>query len=405
LSAAFAVAAAAAVAAFQTAPASLTVHEWGTFTSVAGPDGQSVNWSPLSGPQDLPCFVDRHRIQVKGRDIFGLLKFLPNASPSVTAAPRLTPIVPPPVMRARIRMETPVLYFYSPDDVDVRVKVSFDQGVMSEWYPRATTSALELTRPLATTVGTIEWPSVRVRPGVDPAYPSDGASSHYYAAREVDAAPLQVGAEYEKFLFYRGVGDFQPPIAATIDATGDVTLSGTAATTRLVLFANQRGRVGYRVANGSGSPLTLSQPALTGNLNALRAQLEEMLTDDGLYPREARAMVETWRDSWFEEGLRIFYLISKAAVDRRLPLSVSPVPTDVARVFVGRLELITPDMKDDVERAILQNDLDALNAYGRFLDAIVLQISDRPSLAASATQVAKALRAVSMSHPPPRVCR
>jgi hypothetical protein len=405
LSAAFAVAAAAAVAAFETAPVRLTVHEWGTFTSVAGPDGRSVEWSPLSGPQDLPCFVDRHRIQVKGRDIFGLLKVLPNGSPSVAAARPLTPIVPPAVMRARIRMETPVLYFYSPADVDVRVKVSFDQGVMSEWYPRATTSALDLTRPLATTVGTIEWPAVHVRPGASPAYPSDGADSHYYAAREVDAAPLQVGAQFEKFLFYRGVGDFQPPVAATIDEEGDVTVTGTAATTRLVLFANLGGRVGYRVADGSDSPLTLSRPLLTGNLNDLRAHLEEMLTDDGLYPREARAMVETWRDSWFEEGLRIFYLIPTAAVDRRLPLSVSPVPMDVARVFVGRLELITPEMKDDVERAILQNDLDALNAYGRFLDAIVLQIADRPSLAADPTRVTKALRAVSISHLPPRVCQ
>jgi hypothetical protein len=27
-----------------------------------------------------------------------------------------------------------------------------------------------------------------------------------------------------------------------------------------------------------------------------------MLTAEGLYPREAKAMVETWRDSWFEEA-------------------------------------------------------------------------------------------------------
>jgi hypothetical protein len=27
----------------------LTAHEWGTFTSVAGPDGQAVEWSPLTG--------------------------------------------------------------------------------------------------------------------------------------------------------------------------------------------------------------------------------------------------------------------------------------------------------------------------------------------------------------------
>ena len=35
------------------------VHEWGTFTSVAGENGQAVDWLPLSGPSDLPCFVER----------------------------------------------------------------------------------------------------------------------------------------------------------------------------------------------------------------------------------------------------------------------------------------------------------------------------------------------------------
>ena len=39
-------------------PANLTVHEWGTFTSVAGRDGKAVQWLPLAGPNDLPCFVE-----------------------------------------------------------------------------------------------------------------------------------------------------------------------------------------------------------------------------------------------------------------------------------------------------------------------------------------------------------
>jgi hypothetical protein len=308
-------------------------------------------------------------------------------------------------MRARIRLETPVLSVYSPVDVDLHVKVSFEQGVMSEWYPKATTSSLDLTRPLAATVGTIEWPTVHVRPGADPAYPSDGARSHYYAAREVDAAPLQVGAQHEKFLFYRGLGDFQPPITATIGSDGDVIVTGTAGMSSLVLFTNRGGRVGYRMAGGAGLPITLPQPAVTGSLAALRAHLEKRLTEDGLYPREAKAMVETWRDSWFEEGTRILYLIPKSVIDRRLPLSISPVPAEVARVFVGRLELITTDMEDDVERAIVKNDLDALSAYGRLLESIVLQMSDRPSLSSHPIRVANALKSVSTSHPPPRVCQ
>ena len=37
---------------------SLTAHEWGTFTSIAGKVGQAVEWSPLTGSTDLPAFVE-----------------------------------------------------------------------------------------------------------------------------------------------------------------------------------------------------------------------------------------------------------------------------------------------------------------------------------------------------------
>src|SRR5947209_735959 len=39
----------------------LIVHEWGTFTSIAGKDGVALEWRPLNGPSDLPKFV--HTIQ------------------------------------------------------------------------------------------------------------------------------------------------------------------------------------------------------------------------------------------------------------------------------------------------------------------------------------------------------
>ena len=42
-------------------PPGLNVHEWGTFTSVAGENGTAMTWQPFGGPTDLPCFVDRFR--------------------------------------------------------------------------------------------------------------------------------------------------------------------------------------------------------------------------------------------------------------------------------------------------------------------------------------------------------
>src|SRR5262245_54384384 len=49
------------VIATQGPPPPLTVHEWGTFTTVAGPDGQAMQWLPLGGPTDLPCFVETYK--------------------------------------------------------------------------------------------------------------------------------------------------------------------------------------------------------------------------------------------------------------------------------------------------------------------------------------------------------
>src|SRR5712691_7498861 len=85
----------------------LTVHEWGTFTSVAGENGAAVDWDALGCQSDLPRFVND----------FGYrgFKF------------RLT---------GTVRMETPVMYFYSSKEMDARVKVAFPNGVMTEWYPR-----------------------------------------------------------------------------------------------------------------------------------------------------------------------------------------------------------------------------------------------------------------------------
>ena len=49
-------------------------------------------------------------------------------------------------------------------------------------------------------------------------------------------------------------------------------------------------------------------PDLTGDAESVHQELAGALTAAGLYPKEAAAMIETWRDSWFEEGMRIFTL-------------------------------------------------------------------------------------------------
>src|SRR5437899_1895852 len=114
-------------------PAGLTVHEWGTFTSVAGRDGSADDWDTLGCKDDLPTFVNN----------FGYRGFKFR-------------------LAGNVRMETPVMYFYSSRELDARVKVAFPQGVVTEWYPRAESEIYQKNsingsvRPLAANLNGID---------------------------------------------------------------------------------------------------------------------------------------------------------------------------------------------------------------------------------------------------------
>jgi hypothetical protein len=333
-----------------TVPTPLTVHEWGTFTSIAGENGQAVQWLPQGGRSDLPCFVERSRFGPKG------------------------------ALWGTVRMETPVLYFYAPHDVAVNVKVGFKQGLITEWYPHALVGVNNAQRP--DYEGTIFWPNVKVSPALAPEFPVEPGRSHYYLARATDASPVQYGHQKEKFLFYRGVGTFAPPISATVDAEGKAVVwsSRDGALGDVILFENRRGAIAYSVQHAANGRLTLDRPALDDETTAPQRELVKILIANGLYRKEAEAMVATWSDSWFEEGVRLFYIVPRATVDELVPLTISPAPTDVARVFVGRMELVTPDIRSDVKRALVANDRATLEKYGRFLHPIGDRvIADSPS--------------------------
>ena len=340
----------------------LTVHEWGTFTSVAGSDGQAVEWSPLSGSwpseseaatvNDLPAFIEH----------FGYFGFKVG-------------------LRGTVRMETPVIYFYSPRNVDVSVHVSFSKGLITEWYPHAgsVTPSGNLPSPFLSknnTDGAITWDTVHVEPRLAPELPRERTESHYYAARETSSTPVRVetakGDQHEKFLFYRGVSAFAVPIAAKV-TDGSVLVSnlGKEEIPGLILFERRGERIGYRLSTGLQNQVQLAPPELNGNVNSLYGDLEQMLVNAGLYWDESHAMVQTWQNSWFEEGSRLFYIMPASFVDRVLPLTIDPAPAMRVRVFVGRVELVTPETQHEVATAWAAHDQATLNKYSRFLEPIL----------------------------------
>lgn len=355
---------------------SLTAHEWGTFTSIAGTDGQAVEWSPLTGSTDLPVFVEHFR------------------DPGFKLG-----------LRGTVRMETPVLYFYSSKEETVSVSVTFANGVITEWYPHASRvepTAIRYGEILgqAGARGSIAWDSVTLAPNERVDFPAGDQNNHYFAARMTSSTPVRVktaaGEQQEKFLFYRGVSTLSVPLSATLNTEGKLRVinRGDQEIPTTVLFERRGEKVGHRIGGALKEEAILDPPELTSTIEDLGRDLEGILVSQGLYLDEARAMIETWRGSWFEEGSRLLYIVPSKFVNEVLPLSINPAPAQIVRVFVGRLELVTPATEKAVETALAAQDAATLKAYGRFLEPILATMIKKETNAAQARRFQECLNIV-----------
>jgi hypothetical protein len=353
-------------------PSDLVVHEWGTFTSIAGKNGVAIDWRPLSGATDLPKFVYTEADKDGFRETYG------RGGKGALA---------------RVRMETPVIYFYTEKEMEVDVRVSFYKGKITEWYPQASFVNSEFApgeRGQSFGDG-INWGTIKLLPNEKPDFLREAADSHYYPARETDAVPIQVcnadktKIEKEKFLFYRGIGNFDLPLTVKLN-DGKVTLADTFqdGIKNLIVFENRAGKVGFRFVESLSKETIFERPETNKSLDTVLIELEKILISEGLYEKEARAMINTWKDSWFEEGLRVFYVLPRRMTDKILPLRVAPEPKETVRVMVGRAEVITPELEKDVRNKvgllkstsakIREEARDNLQKHGRFYEPILKSI-------------------------------
>jgi hypothetical protein len=334
------------------------VHEWGTFTSFSGSDGVKLEFRPLADA-DLPKFVLNRPLQAGFFNPF-----------SKAAVPVLA------------RMETPVTYFYTDRPRSVNVRVDFPQGLLTEFFPPVAT----MKPPYSATeekVGdsSLDWGRVHLVPGrsfqpaiddralatrmqehLTPRLPlsSDGFA-HYAYARKTDSALIYTerpydpklpyapaGGWFEKFLFYRGIGNFDLPLRLTAHFDGRFELANTGVQPMRSLFLvtveDQKIRFSSYDEIGPGGRLTLEQSKKPSTIDELAAAVQGALVESGLYEKEAAAMVNTWRSSWFgEAGTRLFYLLPEQLTDELLPLTIEPRPQERLRVMVGRLEIMRPE--------------------------------------------------------------
>ena len=351
----------------------LVVHEWGTFLAMNGSNGVTLD-GMYHEEHALPAFVHaRSRNELR----------MPTSN---------------------LKGETPVVYFYADRPLRVRVEVGFPGGLWTQWYPQADflgPSLVQVGSPLHARNGRIGW-SVDVVPPAfaDPRLQAAPSDSLWSYTRDVDAAYV-VSAdsahpgspkEWERFIFYRGLGEAKLPLA--VRATNQGRLACDSASVNaltdvyVVRVEDNRGTFRYLPSVRCGDQIAHAIPAMNRAqpvdrfATEIADDLAARLASHGLYVKEARAMVNTWRTSYFTtDGIRVLFVLPQSWTDRFIPMTIDPPPDELVRVMVGRIELLTPERERAAERAIsnlTSSDPEvrarafaALRDQGRYVEPIV----------------------------------
>ena len=341
------------------------VHEWGTFTTLAGSNGGLLSGLFIE-EEALPSFVQQ------------------NAGYSFNPDPKNKGVGLQWCGGVTLKMETPVIYFYSDVARSATVRVDWPGGTISQWYPARSTGdvltagADEFT-PLdfgAKRVNGFIGYNVNIGNGLilDTAGLTKPGETHtWQAPRATDANIIHNGSDntqVEKFLFYRGIGsasfvdgstpgvDGPAPYAIETVFHGD-TLAITNHVDHGISYAivferipstetpttDTVNRVWWSGAIASGGQVNCKAPTYGEGLSWAdgQIQLRDNLIAAGLYKKEADAMLDTWRHSYFgTPGLRVFWIVPPTSLEKTLPLKVSPQPDEIHRVMVARSEVLTP---------------------------------------------------------------
>jgi hypothetical protein len=363
------------------------VHEWGTFTSLLSEDHQVIGGINVDD-EPVPSFVYQEGGQVVGAQYshdlgnFGLPPY--SAGKGWAAGdPAVT-----------MRLETPVIYIYppkgqSPQSVPpLDVHVEFHGGFLTQFYPYAHAVPFNgLGQLTDKSTSSLDWAGVQLGSTEKPVEIDDKV---WTTPREVSAPLLQVMTHFETgsgpdptgklqaehFLFYRGVGHLNPPLIVAPNGSGvkaEMEIGSPMLRSGFAKFDDgwlvkirPDGSCAFRFLDHPEplpfmTMLTYWFPPVSAsfvdsdfsadNLTKLKASMQDALVKEGLYPDEASAMLRTWELSYFKSpGLRFFYTVPRSWVDKVLPLQITGAPTDITRVMIGRVELITEEQRAALDR-------------------------------------------------------
>jgi hypothetical protein len=207
----------------------------------------------------------------------------------------------------------------------------------------------------------------------------------------VNGARAGAPKEWERFIFYRGLGEAPLPIDVSA-AGGRISATATEPAGLRYLFIlrveNGRGAYGYVPALKGGRSLEHAFPSMDAALpieqfaDRIAGDVAGRLVESGLYEKEARAMVNTWRSSYFKtDGVRMLFVLPQSWTDRYIPMRIDPAPAELVRVMVGRVELLTAERERRAEYAIRdlaspdsavrENAFAVLRGEGRYVEPII----------------------------------
>lgn len=378
------------------AQAKWAVHEWGTFTSLVGSDGVAQNG--MSGEDEaLPDFVHSFgdSSQKPQAHLFAHLPPGPPTPPAPAPRPGCPRISKVPCefltgQQITQKMETPVVYFHSDEEREVRFEVGFPGGIISQSYPAATLSSPEAVPGVELRNGFARY-DVRILKKDAPVPPVSPANI-YSHARNAKSDLVQVGSETEKFIFYRGLGAFHTRLQvrsqqgsldlenrdnSVLPAAFLLATDGTGRGRLVALGELQPGSRRHLTARQLQSLQTHLQPESLF-LPKARALLGKALVQSGLFADEARAMLDTWEHGYFKTpGLRILYVLSPAEVAALLPARLQPAPDQFSRAFVGRIEILLDTQENQILKSILsEKENYQTSALGRLAYPTLLRVRE-----------------------------
>lgn len=332
----------------------LEIHEWGTFTSLVNENGKLMQGMHHE-EEGLPGFVYGLREdQPNGKKTVSQLRSLtscgtrprPGATKCAFFTGELEDVLPfnqfnTPVTQ---KMETPVIYFYGNKGEKVNVEVGFPQGMISQWYPAAKSFNPHQNEFKS---GHMSWEVTLLNQMDALSFIETNPQSIWNPARKTKANPIQTninGEETERFIFYRGLGEFDVPLKIKIEET-KITLRNSSRETIPAIFYIQSSKekgilksIKLGSINGQASLSADTNRAMEGQ--DVFTELKNSLVSAGLFEDEAIGMIKTWEKSYFHtEGERLLYILPREWTEEILPMKVSPRPSKLSRVLVGRIEL------------------------------------------------------------------